>query len=473
MSSEDPTFPSAFARLRTTLGQVDPHQAMRHVLFALAAGVVCGLASVALCLVADAAWDLFCKHTWLVWLLPLTGVLQLLLYKAWKMKPNLTTRNVVNSMRTDAPVSPFLAPGIFLGTCTSILMGASVGKEAGALQMGASLGAFVARPFGIKAVYPKNPEKSMNGYVAATGMAACFAALFFAPLGACMFVIELTHFRTTILRHTATMLLACFVAFAVASACGIGDVIPRVALPVVSWQTVALCVVIGVAAALVGTVFDSSVDWTHDILSRITKNYYALVIVGGLLFAALLTASGWQQFGGPGGSVLAQALGGTGATLPPWSFAIKLLLTLICLGFWFKGGEIMPCFCIGGLLGSSCALLLGANVSFGAAVGVIAFFAAFSRCPFAAFLMGCEIFGFAAAPFLAIGVAVAFMFGFPVGLYGEGVDKVIRTRWRDSANRIAVRQEQAVKEGKVGILKDFEAVGEGLKDTLNSPDDKV
>ena len=86
-------------------------------------------------------------------------------------------------------------------------------------------------------------------------MAACFAALFFAPLGSTAFVIELSRYDRSVWRHAPFMLLACFVAFGLASIIGIGDVIPKVPLPALSWPVVGQCVVIAVACALVGTVY--------------------------------------------------------------------------------------------------------------------------------------------------------------------------------------------------------------------------
>lgn len=53
----------------------------------------------------------------------------------------------------------------------------------------------------------------------------------------------------------------------------------------------------------------------------------------------------------------------------------------------------MPTFTVGALLGASCTVMTQGDPAFSAAVGLVAFFAAMSRCPVTAFLMGCEIFG--------------------------------------------------------------------------------
>ncbi len=447
----------------------DGKQIARHWLFALVVGVVSAFASIVLCLMVGWSYEAFTALPWLVWLLPVFGIASLLLYRWWKLRLDLTTHRVVQSMRDNRPISPLLAPGILLGTCLSILGGGSVGKEAGALQIGASLGTLVSRPLKLQSVYRKNADESMTGFVAATGMAATFSALFFAPLGSCMFVLELTRFHKTISKHVATIVVACFVAWGIASIFGIGDVIDKVAVPELAWPIIGKCVVIGVAVAIMGTVFDSSIHWLHDLTWRISKNYFVWVVVGGLLFAALVTFCGWGHLTGSGGDTLMDALHGR---FGAWDFAIKALLTLICLGFWFKGGEIMPSFCIGGLLGASCTYLTGGDPAFGAAVGVMGFFAAFSRCPLAAFLMGCEIFGWAMAPYFAVAVGVSYMFGSPVGMYGDGVDRLIRTRWGDNlwkTMRERMEDEKAADAPDPGVVELAENAVQAARMTLTSP----
>ena len=168
-----------------------------------------------------------------------------------------------------------------------------MGKEAAALHMGASLGDLVARPLKLRpltgvwkggsradgaggtsggdgavgsasasggAGNGGGASGGVHAYAASCGMAACFAALFFAPLGSTAFVVELSRYDRSVWRHAPFMLLACFVAFGLASIIGVGDVIPKVPLPALSWPVVGQCVVIAVACALVGTVYIQIID---------------------------------------------------------------------------------------------------------------------------------------------------------------------------------------------------------------------
>lgn len=450
--------------------RIDVLEGLKHLAFAVVAGAVCGLGSVVLCIIVGWAFDIFKMAPWLIWLLPVMGIVQLLLYRVLDIPQDLTTHKVVERLRNDAPISGKLAPGILLGTATTVLSGGSVGKEAGALQMGASLGALASRPFKVRPVYKRNAGESMNGYVAALGMAAEFSALFFSPLGSAVFVMELARFKKSINKHIVSILLACFVAYLVSSTIGIGDYIDRIDPPGFSWLVVALCIVIGVVTALLGSIFDSAIKWIHDLTWRITTNLYVWVVVGGLLFAGLVTLFGWQDFTGSGGATLNEALTGR---FELGGFAIKVLLTLICLGFWFKGGEITPSFCIGGLLGATCATLVGGDVVFGVAVGVVSFFAAFSRCPIASFLMGCEILGWNMAPYLAIGIFIAYNFSSPVGMYGDGVDHALRIRWHALASDLDAQRVADMKEQQAGAIATAQGVFESVRRTLDDAADEV
>ena len=440
--------------------RIDWKEALKHLAFAVCAGVVCGLASVVLCIVVGWAFDIFRALPWLIWLLPVMGIIQLLVYKRWKIPQDLTTHRVVIYLREDKPISALLAPGILFGTATTIVSGGSVGKEAAALQMGASLGTLVSRPFKVKSVYAVDASESMSGYVAALGMAAQFSALFFAPLGSALFVMELSRFKRSINKHIGSIVVACFVAFLVSSTIGIGDYVDRIDPVDITWLVVAQCIVIGVATALMGSVFDSAIKWIHDITWRITKNFYVWVVAGGLIFATLVTLFGWQAYAGSGGSTLNDALSGH---FDMTGFAIKALLTLICLGFWFKGGEITPSFCIGGLLGATCSSLIGGDIVFGVAVGVITFFAAFSRCPLAAFVMGCEILGWYMAPYIAIGVFVAYNFSSPVGMYGDGVDRALRVKWHDVISGVTQRRIDGLEKADSSAIASAQEMIDDVK----------
>lgn len=465
-----------------------------HLLFAVLVGVAGAAASIVISKGVQWSYELFRWQPLLIWGLPVFGVLSLLLYRLFKLPLDMSTRHAVLHMRADEPISGSLAPGILLGTCLSTLGGASVGKEAGAMQMGAGIGSWIGTKLKLKSVYKKNAEEKMSGYATATGMAAALAALFFAPLGAALFVMELSSYKRSINKHIVTIVLSCLIAFLIAHAVGIGDVITKVAIPWFNisdtspvptdfWHTLGQCMVIGVTASLFGALYAGSVNWVQTIAMKISKNHYVWVIVGGLLVAVLVTAFEWIDFTGSGGQALNAALSGT---YDPTGFLVKLLLTAICLGVWFKGGEIMPAFCIGGLLGASCVVITGQSAQFGAALGAMTLFAAASGCPGAAIIMGCEIFGWQMFPWLFVSVGIATVANPTLGLYNTIFGDALRAPWkkilavpypriRDEEKRKAQKERKVYEPGMLSNAQaDAVALERALDETVtdNRPDGK-
>lgn len=395
----------ATSRFRKWVASLDAVQVWRHFAFAVVAGILGAVASIALCLVVDGVYGLFLAHRFLLFLIPVTGILSLLLYRACSLPLTLSTEDVVADIQQNQPVSGKLAPAILLGTALTIIGGGSVGKEAAALQMGASLGQVSAKPFKLGSLR-KNQHRDLTGFAAACGMASCFSALFFAPLGSAVFVLEMSRYSKVIAHRLPAILVGCFVGFAISKTVNIGDYIPPVAPPVFSPELLAQCVVVGLACGVFGTLFSRGIKGARALLAKHVHNPYISVVAGGLIFIALVLCFDWVAFTGTGSALLLDALHGEGAAA---DFAIKLLVTMICLSFGFKGGEIMPMFTIGSLLGLSCALMLGsADVAFCAALGLGAFFGAASKCPIAAVLIGYETLGWACAPYLVAVVALAF-----------------------------------------------------------------
>ena len=331
---------------RTALGRLS-----RRASFVLVAGAAGAASSIVLTLSTGFAQSLPARFPWLLLALPVLGALSVGLYRLLRLPAALTTEGVVDELRAGRRVPGSLTVGILGGSCLTLLGGGSVGMEAGALQMGASTGSVLGRAF--KLPPARGCDGASDGYPGAIGMAAAFSALFFAPLGSCMFVLELVRFDRAVLRHAPAMLAAALVAYAIARVVGIGDHIPRVALPGLSWAVAAHCLLVGLCCAVGGALFAACLRALRRAMRRRAEaRPFALVTVGGLAFAGIVLACGWQAFQGTGMGLLRGALAGSAA---PADFAVKAGLTVLVLGFGFKGGEIMPMFSIGALLGCSWA----------------------------------------------------------------------------------------------------------------------
>ena len=111
---------------------------------------------------------------WIIFFLPLGGVLIAGLYKMCGLENDPGTNIVIQSVRTKENVPWIMAPLIFFSTAVTHLLGGSAGREGAALQLGGTLGSFIGRIFHFN-------EKDMHMAVMC-GMSGLFSALFCTPL---------------------------------------------------------------------------------------------------------------------------------------------------------------------------------------------------------------------------------------------------------------------------------------------------
>lgn len=420
------------------LADIDKIELLKHIAFIVVVGVISAFASIVLCLCVQFAYHLNQTYAWTLFLLPLLGCAGLGLYKLFKLPYSYGTETLVDQMRENDIVSPTLAPGILLGTCLSILGGGAVGKESGAFQMGASLSETVGRLFKLKNILISKQDAPLYGYAAIMGMGACFSALFFAPLGATFMVLELSHYNNLSIPRFIAMLASAAIAAAIATFFGIGDIIPKVAIPEVTAKLALYCILAGIVCGVLGGIFGRALRLIRQFLNTRVKHPYIVVVLAGIVIVCLIYCCDLWRFEGSGMNLLRVALDGS---IGLGDFAIKAGLVLLALGFGFKGGEIMPTLAIGGLLGCALGEVAAIDPAFSTALGVIAFYVGMSRCPLAGFFLGCEVFGWAMAPFLAVAVIFASSGNRDLGFYGDGVSTVARKGWH------AYRKKRAEKSG--------------------------
>jgi len=161
--------------------------------------------------------------------------------------------------------------------------------------------------------------------------------------------------------------------------------------------------------------------------------------VGGLMVVGLALLVGGQPYLGLSLPLIEAAL--TGAEVAWYAFALKLLFTALTLGAGFQGGEVTPLFVVGASLGAALAGPLDVPVALLASIGFVAVFGAATNTPLACTIMGLELFGVGALPYLAVGCVVAYVFSAHRGIYG--------------AQRIATPK---------GLLGDDDPTGTALRD---------
>jgi len=145
-------------------------------------------------------------------------------------------------------------------------------------------------------------------------------------------------------------------------------------------------------------------------------------VTGGVLVIGISYAIGSFDYLGlgvtnprPGGVSIVSAFEPGNIGYMSWFW--KLLLTVITLGFGFKGGEVTPLFFIGATLGNVLAISSGSPVDLFAAIGFLAVFAGATNTPLACTIMGVELFGPDNVLFFAVACVTAYFCSGHSGIY--------------------------------------------------------
>lgn len=380
---------------------------LKWILIALVTGAVGGALGAGFRFAITYVTEVRTAHPWLCFLLPAGGVVISFLYRVTKLSGHADTNLIISSVRTDEKVPIVLAPVIFLSTVVTHLFGGSAGREGAALQLGGCIGSFIGRAVRLN-------EKDMHIAVMC-GMSGLFSALFGTPLTATVFAMEVISVGVIYYSAFLPCIVAALTAFGVTNLFGLEPAAYVIGeIPGLNILTILAVAVIGIAAALVSILFCVSLEKTHAFAARYFKNEYLRTAVGGTAIALLTLLIG-TRYSGIGGEVIAGAVE-SGAALP-YDFILKMLFTVITIGFGYKGGEIIPTFFIGATMGAVLAPLLGLPASFGAAVGLVALFCAVVNCPLASVVLSVELFGSKGLIFFAVALCVSYMLSGYYSLY--------------------------------------------------------
>lgn len=83
-------------------------------------------------------------HSWIVFLLPIGGLVIAGLYKL-SGKKDIGTNEILDAVRSPQGVPALLAPLIFVSTVITHLFGGSAGREGAALQLGGSIAGLIGK----------------------------------------------------------------------------------------------------------------------------------------------------------------------------------------------------------------------------------------------------------------------------------------------------------------------------------------
>ena len=370
----------------------------RFVLLGLLVGLVCGAVGTVFYHAIALATRLRTGHPWLLYLLPVAGLLTAYLYALLKMEKGPGTDAVLRATKDAQTVPARLAALIFSGTFLTHLCGGSAGREGAALQIGGGLGTAISRLLKL--------SEGETKLVTMCGMSAVFSAVFGTPLTAAVFSIEVASVgmisSTAVLPCVLSSMTASYIARLLGAE---AEAYVLQGVPALSLQSLWPALVLGLVCALVSILFCEIMHTSHKLFGKFFPNRYLRVAVGAALVMGISLLLGTSRYNGAGSDVIAGAIEGEAL---PWDGLVKLLLTAITMGCGMKGGEIVPSFFVGSTMGCLLGPLVGLSPSFGAGLCMVGLFCGVVNCPIASVLLSMELFGGAGLPFFALAAAVSF-----------------------------------------------------------------
>lgn len=335
-------------------------------------------------------------HPWLVFLLPLGGLLTVKIYKLLKTE-GLSTDSVLRSLKGDRKVSPLLLPAVFLSSLLTHLFGGSAGKEGAALQMGGAVSSLLSKKLNL------DEDTSEIGTVC--GMSAFFSALFGTPFGASVFATEVVFIKKKSINRLIPSLISGYTAYFSAVLLGTHPERFAMELPTLSFPLLWKTGIIILVCSAVCILFVFTLEKTKEIFGICFKNPYLRIAVGGVLIILLTVIEGSGDYNGGGMNIVEKVFSQNAVKYE--AFLLKIIFTAVTVAAGFKGGEIVPTFFIGATSGGALALLLGVPAPFGGALGMAVLFSGATNCPLATMLLCGEMFGFKGIAYFALASVIA------------------------------------------------------------------
>lgn len=367
-------------------------------------------------------------HKWLLFLLPLAGLLIHFIYKFMGGSAEKGNNLIMDEIHEEGGGVPKrMAPIILATTIITHLFGGSAGREGTAVQIGGSIASMFGSWFKLKGLDMR--------MILTAGVAAGFGAVFGTPITGAIFAMEVL----TIGRIQYDALLPALIAAVV------GDItvgawhVSHTQYHIVNLQSAPFLfsdflhidllllgkvIIASAAFGLASYVFAGLVHEIKNICLKIFKSKWMIPVFGGLVIIGLTYALGKPDYLSlgvdaehPGAVTIPSAFQNGGADT--WSWFWKTLYTTITLGTGFKGGEVTPLFYIGATLGNTLSGILNAPVSLFAALGFIAVFAGATNTPLACTFMGVELFGGEHVLLFAVACFTAYFFSGHSGIYSS------------------------------------------------------
>lgn len=391
---------------------------IKWVVFAIISGTVIGGVGTLFYFSMSVVTLVRTKNPWLIWLLPIGGLVIVGCYRLLHDEKDTGTNLVLSAIHSDDELPLRMAPLIFISTLITHLFGGSAGREGAALQLGGSIGNGIGKLFHFD-------EKDKHIMIMC-GMSAAFSALFGTPMAAAIFSMEVISVGIMYYAALVPCVISALIAHGIASSFGVTpeafiiDEIP--AFTISSSIKISF---LAILCAVVSVLFCVMLHQSEYLYKRFFKNPYIRVFAGGCFIIILTLLVGDQSYNGTGMNIIARCMDGT---VRPEAFFLKMLFTAVTLGAGYKGGEIVPSFFTGAAFGCLLGNLMGFSPTLCAAVGMAAVFCGVTNCPITSLLISFELFGYEGMPYFLLAIAFSYMLSGYFGLYHS--QKIIYSKYK-------------------------------------------
>ena len=355
---------------------------LRWMGFAIYTGVILGVigAIFSNCLRKSIAMRIESPH--LIFLLPVGGVIIVALYKLLNYSKDGGTDLVLESVQSGKEIPLKMTPLIFAGTILTQAFGGSAGREGAALQIGGSVGNQIGKLFNI--------DKADKKVFVMCGMSAAFSALFGTPIASAIFSMEVVNIG--IMQYSA--LVPCVISSLVASAVAVrlGTVPEHFVVTNIldfSFVTAIKTILLACLCAGVSVIFCILLKSVRKFMSSFIQNQFGRIVFGATVIITLTVFLNTWDYSGTGMELIEKAINEKSHSS---DFIWKMIFTSITLASGFKGGEIVPSFCIGATFGCLFGYLFNMSPSLCASIGMVSLFCGVTNCPISSLIIwnGCN-----------------------------------------------------------------------------------
>ena len=394
----------------------------------IVSGFLIGTATALFLFCLDAVTAYRENHHWLIFCLPVAGLLIGWLYYKFGSKVKKGNNLIIEQHRSEQKetIPLIMAPLVFITTLLTHLVGGSAGREGTAVQVGGAITDQFTNWFKLSA--------SERGTLLIMGVSAGFSAVFGTPIAGAFFALEIMFFknckRADILPSILTAYLAHYVClfWGVKHTKYIIDIIPAI-----NFKAIVFAIVAGILFGLTAFLFTGLHKWWSTLFGKI-KHEILRPFIGGCVLMVIILLFDIQKYIGLGIPTISEAF------LQPvgnYDFIIKILLTTFTLSAGFKGGEVTPLFFIGATLGNVLIWFIPLPMALLAGMGFVAVFAGSTHTAITGIVLGIEMFGYHAGIFIGIASVVSYFTSGSEGIYSAQLKEGVKYKFYHYLNRIS------------------------------------